>query len=88
MLQNLNTKQSLERIRVTIREKLRYLNGAPSVQMQEIPPDLMGFLADEERNKEEREEEEGNADAVTRILSKLCLVFRFCIWPVNGGCSL
>lgn len=62
-IQNLNTKQSLERIRVTIREKLRYLNGAPSVQMQEIPPDLMGFLADEERNKEEREEEEGNADA-------------------------
>jgi histone deacetylase HOS2 len=58
-LRNANTRESLERIRVTIREKLRYLNGAPSVQMQEIPPDLMGFLADEEKNKEEREDEAG-----------------------------
>ena len=62
-LVNLNSRQSLERIRVTIREKLRYLNGAPSVQMQEIPPDFMGFMDSEERSKEEREEEEGNAQA-------------------------
>lgn len=63
-IQNLNTSQSLERIRVTIREKLRYLNGAPSVQMQEIPPDLMGFLEDEKRGREEREEESmGNGKA-------------------------
>ena len=56
---NLNTKQSLERIRVTIREKLRYLNGAPSVQMQEIPPDLQGFAdGEEDKNEEEKEEEE------------------------------
>lgn len=62
-IQNLNTRHSLERIRVTIREKLRYMNGAPSVQMQEIPPDLMGFLASEERTREEKEEDNGNADA-------------------------
>lgn len=63
-IQNLNSRQSLERIRVTIREKLRYLNGAPSVQMQEVPPDLMGFLESEKRNREEREEEvEGNGKA-------------------------
>ena len=65
-IQNLNTRQSLERIRVSIREKLRYLNGAPSVQMQEIPPNLMGFLASEERNKEERDEENGTAEAGER----------------------
>lgn len=58
-IQNLNTKQSLERIRMTIREKLRYLNGAPSVQMQEIPPDLLGFMDTEERNTEEQHEEDG-----------------------------
>jgi histone deacetylase HOS2 len=66
-IQNLNSKQSLERIRVTIREKLRYLNGAPSVQMQEIPPDLMGFLANEERSQSEREEDVlGNGEAGER----------------------
>lgn len=59
---NLNTRQSLERIRITIREKLRYMNGAPSVQMQEIPPDLMGFLADEELGKDEREDAESRHD--------------------------
>jgi histone deacetylase HOS2 len=65
-IQNLNTRQSLERIRVTIREKLRYLNGAPSVQMHEVPPDLMGFLENEERTREERDEQEGAAGAEKR----------------------
>lgn len=37
------------------------MNGAPSVQMQEIPPDLMGWMESEERNAEEKQdEEEGN----------------------------
>lgn len=37
------------------------MNGAPSVQMQEIPPDLMGLMEAEERNAEEKEDEtEGN----------------------------
>lgn len=37
------------------------MNGAPSVQMQEIPPDLMGWMEEEERNAEEKEDEvEGN----------------------------
>ncbi|ORX36428.1 putative histone deacetylase 3 [Kockovaella imperatae] len=58
-IQNLNSKQSLENIRVVIREKLRYLNGAPSVQMQEIPPDLYGFLQSEDRSTEETKEEMG-----------------------------
>lgn len=37
-IQNLNTHQSLERIRMVVRDKLRYLGGAPSVAMDEIPP--------------------------------------------------
>lgn len=56
-VENLNTRASLEKIRIQIRETLRYLNGAPSVQMQEIPPDLTGWLESEERNAEEKEEE-------------------------------
>jgi histone deacetylase HOS2 len=65
-IQNLNTRQSLERIRMVICEKLRYMNGAPSVQMQEIPPDLMGFLDSEERNGEELDEEDGAEGAERR----------------------
>jgi histone deacetylase HOS2 len=59
-IQNMNSRQYLERIRMSIREKLRYINGAPSVQMQEIPPDLQGLLESEERKKEERDEEANN----------------------------
>ncbi|BEI80226.1 hypothetical protein CcaverHIS002_0107550 [Cutaneotrichosporon cavernicola] len=59
-IQNMNSRQYLERIRVSIREKLRYINGAPSVQMQEIPPDLQGLLESEDRKKEERDEEANN----------------------------
>lgn len=65
-IQNLNTRSSLERIRVTIREKLRYLNGAPSVQMQDIPPDLGGWLESEARSREERDGEERGAEGAEK----------------------
>lgn len=60
---NQNTASSLKRITMTIRNKLRFLQGAPSVAMQEIPPDLQGLLDDEERNAEEHDEEKGTGQA-------------------------
>ncbi|KAI9457820.1 hypothetical protein BJY52DRAFT_457582 [Lactarius psammicola] len=42
---NLNSPAGLQRITVSIREKLRYLGGAPSVAMREIPPGLEEWLA-------------------------------------------
>lgn len=67
-----NTPEILERIRIMALERLRYLDAAPSVQMQEIPPDLMGFMADEERDKwEKKEEKKGAAGAEDRVDSKL-----------------
>ncbi len=45
---NLNSPAGLQRITVSIREKLRYLGGAPSVAMREIPPGLEEWLAAEE----------------------------------------
>lgn len=62
-VENLNTPASLQKITTGIRNKLRYLQGAPSVQMQEIPPDLAGWLEEEERNAEERDEERGTRNA-------------------------
>ncbi len=47
-VENQNSKASLEKIRVQILEQLRYLHGAPSVQMQELPPDLAGTWVEEE----------------------------------------
>lgn len=63
---NLNTAASLQRISINIRNKLRYLQGAPSIQMQEIPPDLAGWLESEERSKEEKDEEKGTSRAGER----------------------
>jgi len=58
--ENKNTRKHLEMARQKILEQLRYLKGAPSVQMQEIPPDLGGFNEDvEEERRERRMEMEG-----------------------------
>ena len=46
-------RSSLERIRVQILEQLRYMHGAPSVQMHELPPDLAGGWVDEPVKEEE-----------------------------------
>ncbi|KAH8925557.1 histone deacetylase [Atractiella rhizophila] len=43
-----NTAKGLEQIRRICLEKIRYLQGAPSVQMQEIPAGLSDFLTAQE----------------------------------------
>ena len=54
---NANSRRSLENIVEAIEEQLRYVKGAPSVQMQTIPPDIGRVReAVEERLREEREE--------------------------------
>ncbi|KAF8745001.1 hypothetical protein AX14_012008 [Amanita brunnescens Koide BX004] len=58
---NQNSPASLQRITMNIRNKLRYLQGAPSVALQEIPPDIQGLLAEEERTAEEKDEEQSTA---------------------------
>ncbi|KAG9318054.1 hypothetical protein JVU11DRAFT_118 [Chiua virens] len=65
-VENQNSPGSLQKITIGIRNKLRYLQGAPSVAMQEIPPDLEGLLADEEKTGEEKDEELGTAMAGER----------------------
>ncbi|EFI28465.1 histone deacetylase-3 [Coprinopsis cinerea okayama7 len=63
---NQNSPASLQRIQIAIKTKLRYLQGAPSVQMQEIPPDLQGLMASENRTAEEKDEERGTGQAGER----------------------
>jgi len=55
---NLNSPIGLQRITVSIREKLRYLGGAPSVAMREIPPGLEEWLAAEEAAAEAEQDAE------------------------------
>ncbi|KAI9508824.1 hypothetical protein F5148DRAFT_838181 [Russula earlei] len=67
---NLNSPASLQRITVSIREKLRYLGGAPSVAMREIPPGLEEWLATEEAAAEVEQEAEADASASARPLRR------------------
>ncbi|XP_048584133.1 histone deacetylase 3 [Nematostella vectensis] len=48
-IENQNTKQYLDQIRQTVSENLKNLNGAPSVQMQHVPPDLLCLEANEDQ---------------------------------------
>ena len=49
---NQNSPASLQRITINIRSKLRYLQGAPSVMMSELPPDLERWLEEEKEGKD------------------------------------
>jgi histone deacetylase HOS2 len=54
---NKNTKKYLSEIVRTVTEQLRYVEASPSVQMTEIPPDILGLREDiDEKLKEERME--------------------------------
>lgn len=48
-VENKNSRQYLEDVHSSILERLRYLDSAPSVQMQIIPPDLEGHNEDTEQ---------------------------------------
>ncbi|GAA93406.1 hypothetical protein E5Q_00047 [Mixia osmundae IAM 14324] len=47
-IENLNTRKQLDQIRVGLLERLRFMHGAPSVQMSVIPPELAPWLDQEE----------------------------------------
>lgn len=47
--ENQNTREYLDQTRTQILESLQSLPGAPSIQLQEAPPDAAFFLKDEVR---------------------------------------
>jgi histone deacetylase HOS2 len=62
-IDNKNSKKYLESVKQDILEQLRYLAYAPSVQMQEIPPDITGLTEDEDQIIKELNEEQDEARA-------------------------
>ena len=50
VVENLNTRADLERIRQGILERVRYMHAAPSVAMNEIPPTIAPWIADEDEH--------------------------------------
>lgn len=66
--QNLNTKADIDKIIKSVFEQLKYVRGAPSIQMNYIPPDIQGWREEAEKDfqarrteKEERMEERDGA---------------------------
>ncbi|GAA5879150.1 hypothetical protein JCM1840_006210 [Sporobolomyces johnsonii] len=57
-VENMNERKQLERIRVAVLERLRYMHGAPSVMMSEVPPGLAQWVQEEE----EEGDKEGDED--------------------------
>ncbi|ORX62948.1 histone deacetylase [Hesseltinella vesiculosa] len=56
-VENQNDIQYLTKVRERVLEQLRYLDGAPSIQMQEIPPDIQGFLDGDEQLQDEEDDD-------------------------------
>jgi histone deacetylase HOS2 len=57
-VENRNSKAYLDSLVQAVREQLRYIKGAPSVQMSAIPPDILGLRAEVEKQIEEEKEME------------------------------
>lgn len=63
------TLQYLEQIRQTVFENLKMLNHAPSVQIHDVPSDMLNY----ERNDEPDPDERGAEENYTRSASHLKL---------------
>src|SRR5581483_197389 len=63
-MDNLNTRNDLQKISQQVHELLRFLDGVPSVQMQELPGDLQGLL--DESDEELRDARDDQAVDVRR----------------------
>jgi hypothetical protein len=59
---NMNTRAYLESIRIRVAEHLKYLQGAPSVQMSEVPPSLCPVLGEVDNGSENDEIEDEDCD--------------------------
>jgi len=59
---NKNTNAYIRELRENIREQLRYVEHAPSVQMERLPPDMASLREDMERSWREQREERGDFD--------------------------
>uniref|UniRef100_A0A665TPF7 Histone deacetylase domain-containing protein n=1 Tax=Echeneis naucrates TaxID=173247 RepID=A0A665TPF7_ECHNA len=57
-IENQNSRQYLEQIRQTVFENLKMLNHAPSVQIHDVPSDMLSYERNDEADPEERGPEE------------------------------
>ena len=53
-IDNQNTRQYLDSIKATVIDNLRLLPHSPSVQMQQVPPDMLSMEVTTETNPDER----------------------------------
>ncbi|KAG8133019.1 putative Histone deacetylase protein [Naja naja] len=70
-IENQNSRQYLDQIRQTIFENLKMLNHAPSVQIHDVPSDLLSYDRTDEPDPEERSQKlPMSSTMVTMIMIK------------------
>lgn len=69
-LDNKNSKRYLESVKQRVLEQLRYIDHAPSVRMDEIPPDFSGLTDEEDELIKEINEEQDNAEMRQALMIK------------------
>uniref|UniRef100_A0A673I591 Histone deacetylase n=1 Tax=Sinocyclocheilus rhinocerous TaxID=307959 RepID=A0A673I591_9TELE len=71
-IENQNSRQYLEQIRQTVFESLKMLNHAPSVQIHDVPSDLLSYERPDEADPDERGSEDHFSSVVCSTFIVKC----------------
>ncbi|CAL1367097.1 unnamed protein product [Linum trigynum] len=67
LIENFNSKSYLSTIKVQVMENMRHIQHAPSVQMQEVPPDFhIPDFDEDEQNPDERMDQHAQDKQIQR----------------------
>lgn len=70
-IDNKNLKKYLELVKTTILEQIRQLGHAPLVQMQQVPPDILGLTEEEEEMIRELNHEQERQKAIEKDAARV-----------------
>uniref|UniRef100_A0A4W3HAR2 Histone deacetylase n=1 Tax=Callorhinchus milii TaxID=7868 RepID=A0A4W3HAR2_CALMI len=79
-IENQNSRQYLDQIRQTIFENLKMLNHAPSVQIHDVPSDLLSYERTDEPDPDERNSEDAYITAIPSQCGRETLMTSNAVW--------
>lgn len=78
-------EQYLDNVKATVHEHLRNLINSPSVQMQDIPPDLLSLENTEEHDPDIQNHQDQTDKRSVQIELQMCFIMEYEVLALGGG---